>query len=153
LFGVETSKPMSLDLFEMAGQLAIIALGYAIGGGVVVLLLKLIGFPLGLNHATLLILTLPLFATLLLETFTGLWRHTPGTLGFGGLVVFVPMLIAGAAIVIAAAVAQRLLIPFDPTLPRDSGGDISGWLLVAFICTGFSLALWRYWPEPMARLW
>lgn len=144
---------MSLDFIEMAIQLAIIALGYVIGGGIVLILLRITGFPLALDHPTLLVLTLPLVTTLLFEVFTGLWRHTPGSLGFGGVVVFIPMLIAGAGIVVAAFGARKLMIPFDPTLPRDSGGDISGWLLLAFICTGFSASLWRYWPAPTPRLW
>lgn len=144
---------MSLDFIEMAIQLAIIALGYAIGGGIVVIMLRLAGFPLAFDQATLLVLALPLVATLLLEMFTGLWRHTPGTLGLGGVVVFIPMLIAGAGIALAAVAGRRLMIPFHPALPRESGGDISGWLLLAFVCTGFCLALWRYWPAPTARLW
>ncbi len=144
---------MSLDFIETAFQLAVIALGYAIGCGAVMVMLRLFGLPFALNHATMLILTLPLVSTVVAEWFTGLWLHTPGALGFGGLVVFIPMLVAGAATALAALGAQRLMIPYDARLPRDSGGDLSGWLLTAFICSGLSLALWRYWPEPTARLW
>jgi hypothetical protein len=144
---------MSFDFTEMAIQLAVIALGYVIGGGVLMLILRMMGLPLGFSHATMLVLTLPLVATLLLEMFTGLWRHTPGSLGFGGFVVFVPMLIAGAATAVAATGAQRLMVPFDPSMPRGSGSELSGWLLLAFVCSGLSLALWRYWPAPTARLW
>jgi hypothetical protein len=144
---------MNVGLMDLIIQLSVIAFGYLIGGGLLVLILRLAGFPLGFNHATLLVLTLPLIATVLLEMFTGLWQRTPGSLGFGGLVVFYPMLIAGAVIVVAAAGAQRLMIPFDPGFPRESGGNLGGWLLLAFICTGFSAALWRYWPAPTPRLW
>jgi hypothetical protein len=144
---------MTLEIIETAGQLAIVAFGFVIGAGIVLLLARLLGISLDFSRATLLVLTLPLLATLLLEMFTGLWRHTPGSLGFGGFVVFFPMLIAGAGTAIAALVGQKLMIPFDATMPRESGGDISGWLLLAFLCSGFSLGLWRYWPAPVARLW
>ena len=143
---------MSLDLIEIAIQLAVIALGYAIGGGIVFIVFRVAGFPVTFDQATLLVLALPLIATLLLETFTGLWRHTPGSLGLGGFVAFIPMLIAGAGIAIAAVTARKLMLPFDPSFPRESG-SLSGWLLLAFTCTGFSLALWRYWPAPTPRLW
>jgi hypothetical protein len=144
---------MNADLVDLIIQLSVIVLGYMIGGGLLVVILRLVGFPLGFSHATLIVLILPLVTTLLIEIFTGLWQRTPGSLGFGGLVVFYPMLIAGAAIVVAAAGAQRLMIPFDPSFPRDSGGNVSGWLLLAFICSGFSLLLWRFWPAPTPRLW
>ena len=144
---------MNVGLMDLIIQLSVIALGYVIGGFLLFVILRLVGFPLGFSHATLLVLVLPLVTTLLIEMFTGLWQRTPGSLGFGGLIVFYPMLIAGAAIVVAAAGAQRLMIPFDPSFPRDSGGNVSGWLVLAFICSGFSLLLWRYWPAPTPRLW
>jgi hypothetical protein len=141
------------DLMDSMIQLSVIAFGYVIGGGLLIVILRLIGFPLGFSHATLLVVTLPLATTLLTEMFTGLWERTPGSLGFGGLIVFYPMLIAGAAIVMTAAGAQRLMIPFDPAFPRNSDGNVSGWLVLAFMCSGFSLLLWRYWPAPTPRLW
>lgn len=140
-----------MDVVEMLFQLAVVMLGYLLGAGSLLLLLWLLGLPLAPARAAALVLVLPLVTVLFAEGLTGLWQRTPGTLGLGGLWAVFPLLIAGALAVAAAAASQRLLPAFDPGLPR-SGSGLTGWLLVAIACSLVALALWRWWPEPRARL-
>jgi hypothetical protein len=137
---------------DLAIQLGVVALGYLLGAAAAFLLLRLAGAGLQLDRAALYLLTLPLAVTLLSEAFTGLWRHTPGSLGLGGLTVFLPMLIAGAAALTLACAAQKLLAPLDPALPRGEGA-LTAWVAVALASSLLALGLWRFWPEPTARLW
>jgi hypothetical protein len=95
----------------------------------------------------------PLLLCLAFEWATGLWDHTPGTLGFGSLAVALPMLLSGAT----AALAFLLLRGFGPAFAEDFGRDGSGamitlWGLATIGLAAVSLALWRFWPEPTARL-
>ncbi|MEX0760680.1 MAG: hypothetical protein WD100_13950 [Tistlia sp.] len=136
---------------DLAIQLAVVALGDLVGAGAAWLLLKLAGAGLLLTRPALYLLTLPLAVTLLSEAFTGLWRHTPGSLGLGGLTVFLPMLLAGAAAVALALLAQNFL-PSGPPLSRR-GPPLTAYLALALAATLLALCLWRFWPEPRARLW
>ncbi|MBZ0215110.1 MAG: hypothetical protein K8F25_01030 [Fimbriimonadaceae bacterium] len=103
------------------------------------------------SNASLLVLLLPLVCVNVIEAFTHLWLRTAGTLGLGGLVVFVPMLIAGALVGSGLLIAFRVIEPFDPSLPRYSE-SLTAWVVLALICAAITIALWRYWPEPRARL-
>lgn len=98
-----------------------------------------------------LVLGLPVAAVCFVEWRTGLWRHTPGSLGLGSLNVAMPMCLAGIAIAIAALVMRTRVLPFDRTLPRDSA-TLTPWLVFAVLATVLTLALWRYWPAPRPRL-
>ena len=138
-------------LIETAGQALILALGYGIGAGVLIGLLRLFGLPFPFTQTAAFVLTLPLVATLVAEAFTGLWQHTPGTMGLGGLTAFVPMLVAGALVVAVTFAAQAFLAPFDPSLPRHAP-TLTAWVAIAAGLTLATLALWRFWPEPTARL-
>lgn len=140
-----------MDVVETLFQLAVVTLGYLLGAGGLLLLLWLLGLPLAPARAAALVLALPLATVLIAEGFTGLWLHTPGSLGFGRLWVVFPLLVAGGLAVAAAVAAQRLLPPFDPGLARLEPG-LTAWLLVAAACSLAALALWRWWPEPRPRL-
>lgn len=137
---------------EVGFQLAVMALGYLLGAGAAFLLLRFGGLAPRLDAAALYVLSLPLATTLLSEGFTRLWRHTPGAFGLGGLTAFLPLLVTGAATLALLPVAQRLLAPFDATLPRDAE-SLSAWIGLAVLCSLLALGLWRFWPEPTARLW
>jgi hypothetical protein len=139
-----------LALAELLFLLAILAVAYVLGAGAAILALRLGGVSL-LNHAALLVLGMPLACALIAEATTKFWRHTPGTLGFGGLTVVVPMFIAGVGVVVVIFFARMLFEPFDASMSRDSG-NVTPWVVVALLCSVLALALWRYWPEPRARL-
>lgn len=141
-----------LHWIDLAFQLGVVALGYLLGAAAAFLPLRLAGAGLPLDRAALGLLALPLAATLLAEATTGLWRHTPGTLGLGGLTVFLPMLFAGAGAVVLAWAAQRLPAALDATLPRGEG-LLTAWVAVAVLSSVLALGLWRFWPAPTARLW
>ena len=141
----------SAILADQAFQLFVMCLGYAIGAAAVALVFKVAGIPLAANRAALLVLVLPLMSTCVAEAFTQLWRRTPGTLGLGGLVVFLPMLIAGAVSLAVAFGAQRFVEPFHPVWSRNSA-TLTTWVVLAVLCSLVALGLWRFWPEPRARL-
>jgi hypothetical protein len=116
-----------------------------------------IGFAMPIRPAPdglpLILAGAPLLLCLAFEWSTGLWDHTPGTLGFGSLNVALPMLLSGAA----AAFAFLLLRGFGPAFAggfdRDtSGAMITFWGLATIGLMAVSLALWRFWPEPTAKL-
>lgn len=136
---------------ELLFQLLIMAVGYALGM-IVIGVAKIAGVAFTFNSAALMVLVFPIVSALMAEGFAKLWLTTPGTLGLGGLVVFMPMLIAGLTSALAAIVAQRLMVPLDPHSGRGSE-SLTGWLVLAIACTVVTLALWRFWPEPRARLW
>ncbi|MCC0035660.1 MAG: hypothetical protein H6887_10395 [Hoeflea sp.] len=136
---------------ELLFQLLIMAVGYAFGM-VAIGIVKIAGVAFTFNSAALMVLVFPIVSALMAEGFTKLWLSTPGTLGLGGLVAFMPMLVAGLTSAIAAIVAQRLMVPLDPDSGRSSE-SLTGWLLLAIACIVVTLALWRFWPEPRARLW
>lgn len=136
---------------ELFFQLMVLAVGYA-GGMIVILLLKLAGMAFTFNSAAMMVLVLPLVSALVAEGFARLWLTTPGAVGLGGLVAFMPMLVAGLISAIAAMIAQRLMLPLDPNSARSSE-NLTGWLVLAITCSVVTLALWRFWPEPRARLW
>lgn len=136
---------------ELLFQLVTMTVGYAVGM-IAIGVVKLAGMAFTFNSAAMLVLLLPLMSALMAEGFTKLWLSTPGTLGLGGLVAFMPMLIAGLTSALAAIVAQRFMLPLDPHSGRGSE-SLTGWLVLAIACTVVTLALWRIWPEPRARLW
>lgn len=136
---------------ELLFQLLIMAVGYALGM-IAIGVVKIAGVAFTFNTSALMVLVFPIVSALMAEGLTKLWLTTPGTLGLGGLVAFMPMLIAGLTSAFAAIVAQRLMLPLDPDSARSSE-SLTGWLLLAIACTVVTLALWRYWPEPRARLW
>ena len=136
---------------ELLFQLLIMAVGYALGM-IVIGVVKIAGVAFIFNNSTLMVLVFPIVSALMAEGFTKLWLTTPGTLGLGGLVAFMPMLIAGLTSALAAIVAQRFMVPLDPHSGRGSE-SLTGWLVLAITCTVVTLALWRFWPEPRARLW
>ena len=136
---------------ELFFQLVIMAVGYAVGM-VAIVLLKLAGVAFTFNSAAMMVLLLPIMSALVTEGFTKLWLTTPGTLGLGGLVAFMPMLAAGLVSAFSAVIAQKYLVPLDPDSARSSE-NLTGWLVVAIACSIIALALWRFWPEPRARLW
>jgi hypothetical protein len=138
-------------LVEFLFQLFVLFLGYLVGAAAVLFGARLIGLSFQANNAALLVLALPILSALVAEAFTGLWLHTPGTLGLGGLTAFMPMLTAAVVISLALLLAQRFLPAFDPEFPRDSGG-VASWTGLALAGSALALALWRYWPEPRARL-
>lgn len=99
------------------------------------------------------LVAVPLVACLVAELATGLWEDTPGALGTGGLVVVLPMLVAG----LLAAVLQTALTAWAPPPPGPGGARAGGaaltlWLGATLALTAAGLALWRWWPEPRARL-
>jgi hypothetical protein len=125
-------------------------LGFALIRWTVGFLMPVRPAPVGL---LLILAGAPLLLSLAFEWATGLWDHTPGTLGFGSLNVALPMLIAGAA----AALAFLLLRGFGPALAggfdRETlGPAITLWGVATIGLAALSLALWRFWPEPTARL-
>lgn len=139
-----------LALAELLFQLAVLAVGYVLGAGGAILALRLGGVSL-LNHAAFLVLGMPMACALIAEGTTKFWRHTPGSLGLGGLTAVVPMFIAGVSVVVAIFLARMLFEPFDASMSRDSG-NVTPWVVVALLCSVLALGLWRYWPEPRARL-
>lgn len=136
----------------MLFQLIIIIAGYIIGVATI-LILKLIGIAFTFSNAVLLILILPLIFVCIAEGLTSLWTHTPGSLGLGGLIVFIPMIIAGVINVAAALAAQKWMTPFDLGNNIRSSEHLIGWLTLTIICCAITLSLWRFWPAPTARLW
>jgi len=139
-------------LVEIAGQLLVLVLGYALGAAVVVGGARLLGLAPAPDAATWMVLVMPLATVCVAEGFSGLWRCTPGSLGLGGLVAFVPMLVGAVVIAIVALAAQRLLPAHDASIARDSS-SLTSWTAVACACAAVAVALWRWWPEPRARLW
>lgn len=137
---------------EVAFQLFIIGLGYALGAGAALLAARLAGAPLEAGGAGWLVLLVPAAAALVAEATTGLWLRTPGTMGLGGLVAFVPLLLAGLAAALAALVAQHA-IGLPDAAAGLRAGRLTAWMAVAVGVAVVALLLWRYWPEPRARLW
>ena len=101
----------------------------------------------------LVLVGVPLLLCLLFEWAGGLWLRTPGSVGMGSLSVAVPMLLAGAG----AAAAFLLLRAFGPELSagftrEQLGAAITLWGVTTLGVATVSLALWRFWPAPAARL-
>lgn len=140
-----------MEAVNVGIQLGVLAAGYLIGAAAIGLGFRLAGTGQVLAAAPLMVTILPLAVVLLAEAFTRLWTHTPGTLGTGGLFAFVPMLVAGSAIALLAQAALFVLEPFDPFLPRDDP-RLTAWLGLAAACSLLALALWRFWPEPVPKL-
>ncbi len=147
-----SGQPILSDIhMELLLQLLIIAAGY-FSGTAIIPVLKLAGIAFTASHAVILVLVLPIICTFAAEGLTMLWLHTPGTLGLGGLTVFIPMLVGGLINAVAAVAAQKLLLPFDPASARDSE-SLTGWLALAIVCSIINLGLWRFWPAPPPKLW
>lgn len=126
------------------------ALGYwAVRGGARLFASSALGLH---GHAWSLFL-LPFLACAVAEVCTELWERTPGGLGTGTLVLILPMLLLG----IVAGVAHLVLSGAAPLpeihSPREAPGVLTAWVGTAFALSGVGLALWRFWPEPTARLW
>ncbi len=125
-------------------------IGYALIRWTVGLLLPGRPLPEGLP---LLLLGVPILLCLLFEGATGLWQHTPGSVGLGPLSVVMPMLLAGAGV----AAIFLLLRGFGPVLPagftrEQLGPVITLWGAATLAAAAMSLALWRFWPAPAPRL-
>ncbi|MEH6630239.1 MAG: hypothetical protein V7776_05415 [Halopseudomonas aestusnigri] len=135
----------------MLFQLGIIIAGYSVGIATV-LILKLIGVRFAFSNAVLLILTLPLICVCITEALTLLWTHTPGSMGLGGLIVFIPMVIAGVLSVAVALGAQKWMVPFDLSNGIQNSGNLTGWLVLSAVCSAITVSLWRFWPAPVAKL-
>jgi hypothetical protein len=126
--------------------------GYSVGYAV----LRLVAVPIappaaaGAPPAYLLFLP-PLLVGFLFEHATGLWEGTPGSLGLGPLDVAKPMAVAGLATALAH-LALRALVPLPADLPARATGALAIWAAGAVVLIALALALWRYWPPPMARL-
>jgi len=93
----------------------------------------------------------PLLVCAVFELATGLWEGTPGSLGLGPLEVVKPMAVAGLATALAQ-LALRALAPLPTDLPARETGALAIWAGAAVLLVALTLALWRYWPPPMARL-
>lgn len=132
--------------------LVLMAVAYLSGAGIVMGGGRLLGFPMLTGVMTLLVFGMPLAACWVAELCTGLWRHTPGSLGLGTLNVAHPMSLAGFLTAIAAVAMRCWIDPVDPSLPRESS-TLTPWVALALISTVLAVALWRFWPEPRARLW
>jgi hypothetical protein len=101
----------------------------------------------------LVLVGVPLLLCLMFEWAAGLWLRTPGSVGLGSLSVALPMLLAGAG----AAAAFLLLRAFGPELSagftrEQLGAAITLWGVTTLGVAAVSLALWRFWPAPAARL-
>jgi hypothetical protein len=95
----------------------------------------------------------PLLLCLMFEWSTGLWERTPGTLGLGSLSVALPMLLAGASAAIVFLLLRWLGPELTPDFTRNQlGAAITLWGAATLGVASLSLALWRFWPEPVARL-
>jgi hypothetical protein len=138
-------------LIELLFQLAVLLIGYLIGASAILFGARMVAGAFEANAAAFLVLTMPIACTLIAEAHSQLWRHTPGSLGLGGLVAFLPMLVAGAGIGVAIVVAQQVMPSFRPHISRDTD-YLSTWLILAMAGSAVALGLWRYWPEPRARL-
>lgn len=136
----------------MLFQLIIMITGYLFGLSIV-LLLKLLGFKFSFSNALWLIVIMPIICTCLTETLTSLWSNTPGSMGLGAFIVFIPMVIAGSMNIIVALIAQSWMTPFDVSNDIRSTAFLTEWIIVSLFCTMVTIALWRYWPTPVARLW
>lgn len=149
------ASPAALNLatsMETLFILLLMTITYLLGAGAIVGAGKLAGLPLPPGSMMLLVFGMPIAASWLAEFTTGLWRHTPGTLGLGALTVALPMALAGTLTAAAALGLQHWGQPVDTLTPRDSSA-LSAWVALALFATTITLALWRYWPEPRARLW
>jgi len=93
----------------------------------------------------------PLLVCAVFEFATGLWEKTPGSLGLGPLDVVKPMAIAGLATA-AAYVALRAVVPIPSEFSLRETGALAIWAAASVALIALALALWRFWPPPMARL-
>lgn len=146
--GGGTVRGRNLMLF----QLAIISAGYILGVAIL-LLLKLFGVIFAFGNSLVLVLALPLISVCLAEALTLFWTKTPGSMGLGGLIVFLPMVIAGVINAVAAVLAQKWMSPFDLSNGVRNFENLTGWLVLSVLCCVITLSLWRFWPAPTARLW
>lgn len=126
--------------------------GYSVGYAV----LRLAAVPFappaaaGAPPAYLLFLP-PLLVGFVFELATGLWERTPGSLGLGPLDVAKPMALAGLATA-SAHLVLRALAPLPTDLSARETGALAVWAAASLALIALALALWRYWPPPMARL-
>jgi hypothetical protein len=126
--------------------------GYAVG----YFAIRLAVAPFGLRAAAgappaYLLFLPPLVVCAVFEHATGLWERTPGSLGLGPLDVVKPMAVAGLATA-AAYLALRAALPLPADLSPRETGALAVWAVASLALIALALALWRYWPPPMARL-
>lgn len=136
----------------MLFQLVIIMAGYVVGIAMI-LVLKLVGITFIFSKAVMLILILPLVSVCITEAFTLLWSNTPGSVGLGGLFVFIPMIIAGFLSGTVAFVAQKWMLPLELGSSVRKSENLTIWLVLLISCCVITLSLWRFWPAPTAKLW
>jgi hypothetical protein len=95
----------------------------------------------------------PLLLCLMFEWASGLWGRTPGSMGLGSLSVVLPMLLAGASAALAFLLLRWLGPELTPGFTRSQlGAAITLWGAATLGVASLSLALWRFWPAPAARL-
>jgi hypothetical protein len=116
-----------------------------------------IGFAMPVRPAPeglpLILAAAPLLLCLAFEWATGLWDHTPGTLGFGSLNVALPMLLSGAGVALTFLLLRSFGLAWAGGFDREAlGPAITLWGVATIGLAALSLALWRFWPEPTARL-
>lgn len=138
-------------IFVLGIMLAAYGIGFALIRWTAGFLLPVRPVPLGMS---LVLVFAPMLVCVAFEWTSQLWDKTPGGLGTGSFVVVVPMILAG----LAAGAVFLGLRGFGPVL--DSGypgrSEIApvlaawGWATVGLMAVAF--ALYRYWPEPRARL-
>jgi len=135
----------------MVIMIAAYGIGFALVRWTVGFLVPVRAVPLGLS---LVMIFAPPLICMALEWASQFWDNTPGAVGTGSLVVVLPMLLSG---LVAGAVFLGLRV-FGPAyesgyLGRDEIAPLLavwGWATVGLVIVTF--ALYRYWPEPQARL-
>jgi hypothetical protein len=138
-------------IFLMVIMIAAYGIGFALVRWTVGFFVPVRAVPLGLS---LVMIFAPPLVCMALEWVSQFWDNTPGAVGTGSLVVVAPMLLSG---LLAGAVFLGLRV-FGPAyesgyLGRDDIAPLLaawGWAAIGLVIVTF--ALYRYWPEPQARL-
>jgi hypothetical protein len=138
-------------IFLMGLMIVAYAIGFALVRWTVGFLTPVRPVPLGLS---LVMIFAPPLLCMAFEWTSRFWDNTPGAVGTGSLTVVVPMLLAG---LLAGAVFLGLRA-LGPAVERGYMGRGAvapllaawGWATVGLVAATF--ALYRYWPEPRARL-
>ncbi len=126
-------------------------IGFALVRWTVGFLVPVRAVPLGLS---LVMIFTPPLVCMALEWASQFWDNTPGAVGTGSLVVVAPMFLSG---LLAGAVFLGLRV-FGPVVEDGYVGRAEiaplllawGWAAIGLLIVTF--ALYRYWPEPQARL-
>jgi hypothetical protein len=138
-------------IFLMVVMIAAYGIGFALVRWTVGFLVPVRAVPLGLS---LVMILAPPLVCMALEWASQFWDNTPGAVGTGSLVVVAPMFLSG---LVAGAVYLGLRVvgpAFEGGyLGRDAIAPLLaawGWATIGLVIVTF--ALYRYWPEPQARL-